>query len=251
MRTDIPDNWYENFFSGINCEMWRKAATPEWTNAEAEFLKDVLNASNGSHLLDMPCGVGRHAIALAKHGINVTAVDISEEFLNDLREAIVKENLSIDVIQGNILTLHLNGFFDGAYCLGNSFGYFDHEGMKTFVQKVSSCLKHQAKWVINTGLLAESFLAKFAKEHRYELGDLVMEISNDYDEWASCLLTTLTYTKNSKQEVHRFKHYVYTLAEVIRLLQLFNLKTVAVYSSTTKTDFKLGDGQAYIVAEKI
>lgn len=37
MTNDVPDNWYETFFSGINCEIWEKAVTPEWTNAEVEF----------------------------------------------------------------------------------------------------------------------------------------------------------------------------------------------------------------------
>jgi len=72
-----------------------------------------------------------------------------------------------------------------------------------------------------------------------------------YDEWNSCLLTTLTYTKNNKQEIHCFKHYVYTIAELIRLLNKFDFKTIALYNSTDKTTFKLGDAQLYLVAEKI
>jgi hypothetical protein len=77
-----------------------------------------------------------------------------------------------------------------------------------------------------------------------------MEINNEYDEWNSCLFTTLTYTKNGNQEIHRFKHHVYTIAEIIRLLNRYNLKTTALYSSTNKEEFHLGDPQVYLVAEK-
>lgn len=77
-----------------------------------------------------------------------------------------------------------------------------------------------------------------------------MHICNEYDEWNSCLLTTLTYTKEGKEEKHRFKHHVYTIAEVIRWLDSHSLKTIALYSSTDKTTFKLGDAQVYVVAEK-
>src|SRR5205809_7305389 len=121
--------------------------------------------------------------------------------------------------------------------------------MEAFVDKVSASLKQGAKWIINTCLMAESFLAKFIKEKKYELEGLTMEISNDYDEWNSCLHTTLTYTKNGKQEIHRFKHHVYTVAELIRLLGKHNLKTIALYNSTDKEAFKLGDAQLYLVAE--
>ena len=250
MNINIPDNWYETFFTGINCEMWEKAATPEWTNAEVEFIKDVLNIPAGSSILDMPCGTGRHSIELAKQGYHVTAVDISDEFINGLKEKIEGQQLSIEVINANILSIQLSGSFYGAFCFGNSFGYFDYEGMETFVQKVSACLKRGAKWIINSGLMAESFLAKFIKEKKYELDGLTMQINNDYDEWNSCLLTTLTYTKDNKQQVHRFKHHVYTVAELIRLLNKFDLKTIALYNSTNKAEYKLGDAQIYLVAEK-
>ncbi|MEO7486109.1 MAG: class I SAM-dependent methyltransferase [Ferruginibacter sp.] len=250
MSNNIPDNWYETFFSGINCEMWEKAATPEWTNAEVAFIKDVLNVQTGSAILDMPCGTGRHSIALAKEGYQLTAVDISKEYITALKKKVEEQQLNIQVIEGNILSLQLTGSFDGAFCLGNSFGYFNYEGMETFVNKVSKSLKQGAKWIINTGLMAESFLTKFIKEKKYELPGLTMEINNDYDEWNSCLLTTLTYTKDGQQEAHRFKHHVYTVAELIRLLGKFNLKTIALYSSTEKAAYKLGDVQLFLIAEK-
>jgi cyclopropane fatty-acyl-phospholipid synthase-like methyltransferase len=250
MKNNIPDNWYENFFSGINCEMWEKAATPGWTNAEVILIKDVLGLRPPAKILDMPCGTGRHSLQLAEEGFQVTAVDISTEFLNGLRSKAEKQSLPVSIIEADILKFELRGSFDGAYCLGNSFGYFNYSGMQTFVKKVASSLTQNARWIINTGLLAESFLAKFIPENKYELDGLTMEIKNDYDEWSSCLLTTLTYTKNNQQETHCFKHYIFTLAEIIRLLNMFGLETIAVYNSTNKDAYQLGDAQAYIVAEK-
>ena len=246
----IPDNWYESFFTGINCEMWEKAGTKEWTDAEVAFIIDVLNVPEGSHILDVPCGTGRHSIELAKQGYALTAVDISEEFINGLRRKVEEQHFNIDVIHANIVKHEITGCFDGAICLGNSFGYFQFEDMRAFVKKVASVLKPGAKWIINSGLAAESFLAKFKKDGRYELGDLTMEINNEYDEWNSCLLTTLTYTKNDNQEIHRFKHHVYTIAEIIRLLNSYQLKTSALCSGTNKAEFRLGDPQVYLIAEK-
>jgi cyclopropane fatty-acyl-phospholipid synthase-like methyltransferase len=250
MDNTIPNNWYETFFSGINCEMWEKAVTPEWTNAEVSFIKDVLNVQLGAAILDIPCGTGRHSVALANDGYLLTAVDISKEYITALKKKVEEQKLNIEVIEGNILSLQLTGSFDGAFCLGNSFGYFNYEGMLTFINKVSKTLKQGAKWVINSGLMAESFLPKFIKENKYELPGFTMEINNDYDEWNSCLLTILTYTKDGKQETHRFKHHVYTVAELIRMLDKFELKTIALYNSTKKTTYKLSDVQLFLVVEK-
>ncbi len=251
MRNLIPDTWYETFFTGINCEMWEKAATQDWTDAEVRFLTDVLEIQPDAKILDLPCGIGRHSLALARLGFQLTAVDISATFLAALRKKVVAENLPVEVVEGNILSIDINGSFDGAFCLGNSFGYFDHAGMENFVHKVSASLKQGAIWVINSGVIAEGFLTHFVKEKKYELEGLTMEINNDYDEWNSCLLSTLTYTKDGQQEIQRFKHYVYTIAEIRRLLNKFGLKTIALFSSTDKAEFTFGDPQMYLVAEKM
>lgn len=250
MSPVIPDNWYESFFTGVNCELWEKAVTKEWTEAEAAFLIDVFNLSAGSKLLDLPCGAGRHSVELAKKGFRLTAVDISEEFLASLRRKTEAGDLPVAIIHGNVLTMPLTGSFDGAFCLGNSFGYFRYEDMHRFVAKVASVLKGGAQWIINTGVLAESFLSNFTREKTYELDGLSMAIHNDYDVWNGCLLITLTHTKNGQQEVHHFKHHVYTVAELIRLLSQHGLRTTALYGSTDKAPYKLGDAQLYLVAEK-
>lgn len=250
MTTAIPDNWYETFFRGINCEMWEKAITPEWTNAEVAFIQDIMNLPAGASVLDIPCGTGRHTVMLARQGFQLTAVDIVEDYINSLKEIVEAEQLPVNIMHANILFVQLDSVYDGAFCLGNCFGYFSYEGMQTFIQKVAAALKPGAKWIIHSGLMAESFLTKFIKEKTYELPGLTMHINNDYDEWNSCLLTTLTYTKDGKEEVHRFKHHVYTIAEVIRLLKKYGLKTISLYSSTNKETFHLGDAQVYMVAEK-
>src|SRR5436190_24040656 len=113
MNNNVPDNWYETFFSGINSEMWEKAVSTEWTESEVSFLVDVMNIGNGANILDIPCGSGRIAMSLAKKGFIVTGVDISEEFIKGLNQKVKEAHLSIRVIQGNILSLELADSFDG------------------------------------------------------------------------------------------------------------------------------------------
>lgn len=250
MPNNVPDNWYENFFSGINCEMWQKAASEDWTEQEVSFLIDVMNVRKGAGILDIPCGTGRHAVKLARKKFNMTCFDISEEFITGLGRKVKEENLSIQVIQGNILTSELAGSFDGAYCLGNSFGYFDYEGMKVFVKKVAACLKPGSRFIINSGMVAESILQKIPPEKTYDLGDLTMQVNNEYDVSDSYMISHLKYTKSNQSEVHSFKHYVYSNGEIKRLLELFRLIIIAMYSAVDKTPYKLGDAQIYIIAEK-
>ncbi len=250
MNTTINDEWYTDFFAGLNCEMWIKAVPAEWTQREADFLVAVLDQSPGASLLDVQCGYGRHAIDLAKRGFHLTGLDISAEFLALLTEQAEREQVSVAVIQGDILTTRIASLFDGAYCLGNGFGYVDYAGMTTFVRNVANALKPKARFVINSGLVAESILPNFPKTGRYELGDLIMEIHNAYVVGESYMATELTYTKAGRSEKHYFKHYVYTLADIKRLLANQGLQTIAVYNSTEQEAYQLGDQQLYLIAEK-
>jgi cyclopropane fatty-acyl-phospholipid synthase-like methyltransferase len=93
MTNEISDNWYEDFFEGINCEIWKKAMPSEVTKQEVDFLVSELKLQQGQNILDMPCGFGRHAIELEKRGFNVTGADISQTFIQDLTEKINSEGL--------------------------------------------------------------------------------------------------------------------------------------------------------------
>jgi SAM-dependent methyltransferase len=247
--TEIQDNWYETFFAGLNCEMWQKAVSEEWTEREADFLVKVWGEGVCT-VLDVPCGFGRHALTLAKRGYTVTGIDISAEFLASLRARADAENLWVNSIQGDILDTTFTQIFDAAYCLGNSFGYVDFAGMNRFLRQVSAALKPGGRFVINSGLVAESILPNFPKTKQYVLGDMVMDIANTYVTGESYMATELTYTKPDRVEKHLFKHYVFTLAEIKRLLQSHGLQTLDAYSSTDMAPYGLGDAQIYLVAEK-
>ena len=58
-------NWFETFFDGLALDMWRGAITPEITAREVDFLAERLALQPGMSVLDVPCGNGRHARALA------------------------------------------------------------------------------------------------------------------------------------------------------------------------------------------
>ena len=253
IENNISDTWYEDFFQGITCEIWENAIPTEVTKQEVDFLLEELTLQKGQHILDIPCGFGRHAIEFSNRGFQVTGIDISETFITGLTEKVNSEKLTIQVIQADILSVQLPEMYSAAVCLGNSFGYFDHGKMSVFVEKVASSLTPGGRFIINSGMIAESILPNFqnyANNKSYTIGNITMEVTNTYKVEESFMISHLTYTQDGKKEEHSFKHYVFTLSEVKRLLQSFGLSTIATYSSTSKKEFNLEDQQIYIVAKK-
>jgi SAM-dependent methyltransferase len=62
-------------------ESYLRYAFTKGTEQEVAFLLELLDLSAGARVLDVGCGPGRHANALAEAGLAVTGIDVSERLL--------------------------------------------------------------------------------------------------------------------------------------------------------------------------
>jgi SAM-dependent methyltransferase len=75
------DHWFEPVADHLGAAYLRYSFT-KGTEQEVEFLVDALGLEPGERVLDVGCGPGRHAHALARRGIEVVGVDISQRFVD-------------------------------------------------------------------------------------------------------------------------------------------------------------------------
>jgi SAM-dependent methyltransferase len=73
-------HWFDAVADFLGPAYLRNAFT-KGTDQEVEFLVDALELTPGMRVLDVGCGPGRHARALAERGIEVVGVDISPRFI--------------------------------------------------------------------------------------------------------------------------------------------------------------------------
>jgi SAM-dependent methyltransferase len=76
-----PEHWFEPVADHLGSAYLRYSFT-KGTEQEVGFLIDALGLQPGMRVLDVGCGPGRHAYALAEHGIEVVGVDISQRFVD-------------------------------------------------------------------------------------------------------------------------------------------------------------------------
>ena len=76
-----PDHWFEPIADHLGSAYLRYSFT-KGTDQEVGFLVDALGLRPGQRVLDVGCGPGRHAHALARLGIEVHGVDISQRFVD-------------------------------------------------------------------------------------------------------------------------------------------------------------------------
>jgi SAM-dependent methyltransferase len=238
-------NWFETFFQGITLDLWRAVGTPELTRTEADFLQTIF--SKGARLLDVPCGNGRLTHELARRGFDMVGMDISSENIAEAGKGGFKTAFHV----GDMRDLRWTSEFDGAFCWGNSFGYFEYPDTLKFAAGVSRALKPGARFVIQGGMAAEVLIPHFKERETYQIGDITFTIENRYLAEESCLETRGTFVRNGKEEVRMFWHHVYTLAEIRRMLASFGLNIIETFSSLDRAPFALGSEQLILVAQKL
>lgn len=243
-------NWYKTFFSGLALEFWAKAMKPEYTDAEIKFIKEIVSVPASGKILDAPCGYGRHSIAFAQEGFNVTGIDIAEEYVETLNATANEMQLPVTAINGNIIEDDLGNGYDLAVCLGNSFSYFDYATTLAFAKKINNGLKNNGAFVVHTGAIAESILPTIVTKDWMDLDDMLFLAERHYHAEESLLQSDYRIIWKGETENKTAYHYVFTLAELRRLLLEAGFAKVEQYGGFDKAPYKMGDKQVYFVARK-
>lgn len=102
--------WYEQRSSGLLHWLRAGGTLEEWadnTLDDIHFASQVLHLSTENTVLNLSCGWGRHAIALAHYGLTVIGLDKAASLLELARETSQQMNLSIRWVQGDLSDLGL------------------------------------------------------------------------------------------------------------------------------------------------
>lgn len=243
----MQSNWQEPFFRGVALDAWRRIINPEMTRTEADFLARTLGARAGAQLLDVPCGNGRHAIELAGRGYQMTGLDLSEEFIAEARSAI---EVPVRWVTGDMRSLPWVSEFDGAFCFGNSFGYLSEEESRQFLTGIARALKPGARFVVDTGMAAESILPSLARTRWFRLGDMLMLSENRYHPAESRLDIDYTFVRDGQVETRPTASYIFTAGELCRIHLGAGLQPTALLSSTNDEPYQIGSPRLILVSTK-
>ncbi len=116
MKTDTAHQYWN--------DAWGDAAKREkWEDPDPRIVDFEAFLPRASRILDLGCGVGRHALLYAAKGHRVTALDAAEDGLAELSEKAKRAVLKIDTCLGKMDSLP---FEDGAFDHVVSFNVIYH-----------------------------------------------------------------------------------------------------------------------------
>jgi ubiquinone/menaquinone biosynthesis C-methylase UbiE len=170
----MPD-WTREYFERGYAQRWGLPPLSDAVRLEANGLCDLLHLSPASRVIDIGCGHGRHAVALADRGVEVIGLDFAAALLN--RAQHLTAGRQVRWIRGDMRQLPFRSECAGAAILMDAFGFFeeeeDHEAVLREAARVLTIGGHLGLKVVNGGPV----LAAFRERDREERDGTVVSVS--------------------------------------------------------------------------
>lgn len=200
--------------------------------AQVDGLLALTGVPPGADVLDLPCGVGRHSVELARRGFRVTGVDRTERYLQRARRAAETEGLEAEWVCADMREFRRPAAFDLALNLFTSFGYFedsadDERVARGFLESLRS------GGVLVMDLAGKEWLARVWRDSDWSRGDkgeLWLQERRLRDGWDWVDNTWIFIDGATRREV-TLGHRLYSGAELKRLLLDVGFDTVSLFGS--------------------
>jgi SAM-dependent methyltransferase len=242
--------WWESFFADAWLDIHDALRTRRQTEAECDFLDEVLQLDGSSRVLDIPCGNGRHSLELAARGCHVTGVDLSRPMLDVARQRAKALGLPLELLHSDMRAIDFECRFDAAINFWGSFGYFDAKGDQALVRAVACALRPAGRFLIDTQVF-ECILRNFQRRAWHTIGEMTLLEDRHYDVLAGRMETEWTVIfENGDKKTMRSSIRLYSLPELRVLLRSAGFAHFKAMSSLGGAEFEVGAPRLYLLATK-
>jgi SAM-dependent methyltransferase len=249
--TDTP--WYKTFFGEDYLHIYEPILTSERTQRDVDSIVNLLALPQGSSILDLCCGHGRHAIPLAQRGYMVTGLDLSEVFLREAEKEALAKGVHVDWLHGDMRNIPFENEFDAVINIFTAFGYLEDQGEdQKVLQQVCKALKSGGLFLIET-IHREGLMRHYASQHieYYPQGLIVLE------ERSFNLLTSRNEVKvtmihiDGQRKEYSHSLRVYTLTELAQMLTVAGLQVKAYLGAWDSSALTIDSFRLILLGQKV
>lgn len=267
MTEEAETPWYVRFFKGDYLRVYGHTLQQDRTDLETQFAIHALDIQPDHRVLDLCCGQGRHSIALANAGLDVTGADLSTEMLDIARSGAAKAGVAparggnaegkgcLQLRQADMRQLpdDFADKFDAVINMFSSFGYLESEEDDQLVlRQIAKALKPGGKLMMD--LLNREWVIINNEEfdwHQHDDGRVVLERRElNLDDSINHLTYTEILPDGTRRVMSDLHMRLYTLTEMIKILGAAGLTLENVYGGFRGEEYGVNTRRMIVVASK-
>lgn len=227
--------------------------------AEYVLLLWEIHGQHPRRVLDCACGTGNLSLELARHGIDVTGVDLSAPMIEQAQSKIASEVKSkrlqstaltpqiaqstaegqLEFMQGDLTDFDLGRRFDGATCLYDSLNYItEPTDLQRAFERVRAHVKNGGVWIFDLNSEWAFRANLFSQSSRDARKSLHYAWQANFDESTRLCTVSMRFDRMGKDgntqtfhETHRER--AYSLQEIHALLALTGWELLGSYDAYT------------------
>ena len=243
----MPKKWFHNWFNSPYYHILYKKRDEEEAEHFIDNLCSYLKPPAEARMLDIACGRGRHAIYLNKKEYDVTGIDLSFGSINFAQQL---ENKKLHFLVHDMRYPFYINYFDFAFNLFTSFGYFDTD------REHINALKSFKKSLKKDGILvldymnSQKIINHLVERETKEIDNVTFHISRMVENGK--IVKTIDF--EHKKKSYYFKEEVkdYKLDDFKRLYDEAGLSIKAIFGDYELRDFNIDQSDRLIfICQKI
>lgn len=220
--------WFEEFFGGLYAKVLPKVFDEAQTREDVRVVKRLLRLRKGQRVLDIPCGMGRLAVPMARMGLAMTGVDLTRSYVRRARRYARQEGLDVRFVCGDMREIAFEAEFDAAFNWFGSFGYFSDADNLRFCKRVFEALKPGGRFLVE-GMNKSWLLARFQPRSDQTVGGVRIVEHRRLDAGSGRAASTWTFSRGGVSERRRSSMRVFNGAEMRTLLRAAGLRDITLF----------------------